>query len=179
MAINMNARFRIEDDGVTHINVWVKGKTELGRALSHFFESPFIHPFFGPFVSMEGFWHYIQSEERPDILRSLSGIAAKKKGKALTWAYVDNFHEIINGGNFYKIEQNPHLKEMFVNSTLPFDYYYLFTPKGDAAGLAPTIVRPSGYEWLVAGFEENRKMMCAGVRPGNGMYSQFIAKASA
>ena len=172
----MKPTFRIEDDGITHINVWIKGKTELGRMLAHFYESPFTHPFFGPFVSMEGFWHYIQSEEQPDILRSLSGIAAKKKGKTLTWKYVDNFHDIINGGNFYKVEQNETIRKLFLESTLPFDYYYLFTPKGDAAGLSPTIVRPTGYDWLITGFEEIRNMMKNGERPSNKAYSQFANK---
>jgi len=165
--------FNAEDDGKTHINIWINSKTPLGVMLAHFYESPFVHPFFGPFASMEGFWHYVQNEEQDDSLRSLSGMSAKKRGKRLTWRHVENFHEIITAANFYKIEQNAELKKLFLESTLPFDYYYIFAPKGDAVGLASTVIRPPGYDWLVKGFEDIRKMMQHGDRPSPNLYAQF------
>jgi hypothetical protein len=47
-----------EEDGVTHINIYSKGKTELGRWLTNFSYSPFNHPEYGKFLSMEGFWYW-------------------------------------------------------------------------------------------------------------------------
>ena len=167
--------FKAEDDGKTHINIWINSPTKLGKMLSHFYESAFVHPYFGPFNSMEGFWHYIQNKERDDALRSLSGMAAKKYGKELEWRHVENFQEIIIAANYYKIEQNAELKKLFVDESLPFDYYYLFTPVGDAAGLNEVIVRPAGYKWLVEGFEEIRTMMQFDQRPAAIDYDSIFS----
>jgi hypothetical protein len=41
------------EDGVTHINVYSRGNTELGRLLSNFAHTPFSHPEFGEFASVE------------------------------------------------------------------------------------------------------------------------------
>jgi hypothetical protein len=170
-------------DGVSHINIWINSKSQLGKMLSHFYESPFIHPYFGPFNSMEGFWHYIQNlriDEKSgmlvgdDTLRSLSGMSAKNYGKKLQWRHVDNFHEIIIAANYYKIEQNPELLKLFMQSEVPLDYYYLFTPVGDAEGLSDVVVRPAGYRWLVEGFEELRKMFQHDERPAYINYDQVL-----
>ena len=180
---NNTTIYKREDDGVTHCNIWLHAETKLGRMLSHFYECPFKHPVFGHFASMEGFWQYIQVDEaETDIkekrdlaesLRYLSGMAAKRKRSGLTWRYVDKFHEIINAANYYKIEQNAELKELFINSELPFTYYYLFVPKGELAGMKPRVIVPPNYEWLVEGFEENRRMMREGRTPPTNIYDQF------
>jgi hypothetical protein len=47
------------EDGVTHINVYSRGNTELGRLLSNFAHTPFSHPEFGEFASVEGFWYWL------------------------------------------------------------------------------------------------------------------------
>jgi hypothetical protein len=165
-----------DEDGIKFINIWFKGKTQVGRMLSHFYESPFIHPYFGPFNSMEGFWHYIQNVERDDALRSMSGMTAKNHGKKLSWHYVDNFHEIINTANFYKIEQNAELKKLVIESELPFTYYYLYEPTADAKGQPDVAITPPGYKWLIDGFEKNREMLKRGVRPEPLDYSSFSKK---
>ena len=126
-------------DGVTHINIWILGKTELGKMLAHFYHMPFKHPRLGPFNSMEGLWHYVKTEEKDDTLRALSGI---------------------NAANFYKIEQNPRLVQLMVESDLPFEFYYLFGPDNIK-------ITPPGYTWLVDGFEEIRRMLKEGRRPAD------------
>ena len=183
-----------EEDGITHINIWYLGKTELGKMLSHFYKSPFHHPYFGTFNSMEGFWHYLQSINSPDdavdpnklgpdgnpvkvprdTLRSLSGNAAKQYGKKLKWSYVDRFYEIISAANFYKIEQNPVLKKLFIESTLPFDLYYLNPPIGDAEGQRKVLTKLVNYKWLVDSFEENRILMQYKERPMQINYDEII-----
>jgi hypothetical protein len=142
-------------DGVDHINIWAKGETELGRLLAHFTRSHFVHPYFGPFNSMEGFWYYIKSEEQDDELRRLSGLEAKNYGRQMTDRWIENFFDIIIAANYHKIDQNDKLRELFVSSTLPFDMYYLHGPDC-------VLIRPSGYGWLVEGFEKLRKLMKAG-----------------
>lgn len=156
-------------DGITYINIWIYGKTEVGRALSHFYESPFLHPYFGQFNSMEGFWYYIKTREKDDRLRILAAAEAKALGKTLTRYYVKNFHEIINAANFYRIEQNEKIKKLLMESTLPFEYYYLFGP-------GSVLIRPKGHEWLIEGFEEIRTMFREGRRPAEIDYSQFLKR---
>jgi hypothetical protein len=161
-----NAQSADTGDGVNHINIWAHGKTELGKLLAHFSHTPFKHPYFGPFNSMEGFWYYIKTEERDDALRRLSGKRAKDLGKQYERKYIKNFHEIIITANFYKIEQNPRIKELMIESTLPFQYYYLY-------GEHQLRIDPPGYEWLVKGFEEIRTMLKEGRRPPDLDYSAF------
>lgn len=160
-----------DGDGVDHINIHVDGKTELGRMLSTFHRSQFTHPWFGPFNSMEGFWFYIKTKEKPDELRMLSGLKAKKLGKSLTRQWVENFTDIITAANYFKIEQNPHLKKLFLESTLPFDHYYLHGP-------GKVMIRPKGHEWLVAGFEQIRQWMREGKRPPEIDYQSLVSKPS-
>ena len=154
-----------DDDGITHINIGKNGKTKLGQMLAHFYESPFEHPYFGRFASVEGFWHYVQNKERDDKLRSLSGMAAKNYGKLLTWCYVERFYDIIASANYYKIEQNQELHDLFVESTLPFDLYYLREATGDAEGQGSVLIKLDNYINIIKGFEDNRILMHYGERP--------------
>lgn len=50
-------------DGVTHINIYSKGKTQLGRVASNFAYFPFEIPNDGRFSSVEGYWHWLGLEE--------------------------------------------------------------------------------------------------------------------
>jgi hypothetical protein len=145
-------------DGIDHINIWFKARTELGRELSHFYYMPFKHPYYGPFNCMEGFWYYIKSVQRDDSLRTLSGYQAKEHGRTLTRRWVDNFKAIIIEANYHKIIQNEDLERKVIESTLPFDHYYLY-------GDGNIIIRPKGNEWLVEGFEEIRTMIKEGRAP--------------
>jgi hypothetical protein len=163
-AVTVNPRAN-DGDGVTHINLSINGETKLGRQLAHFSDVGFVHPHFGPFNGMEGFWHYINSVERDDELRHLIGHAAKKYSKQLTKVKVVGFQEIITVANFYRIEQNPELQKMFLDSTLPFDDYY-YHDNG------PVAIRPKGHGWVVNMFEEIRTMMKQGKRPADLDYTK-------
>lgn len=65
-------------DGVHHINIYSKGKTEVGRWLSNFQYCP-IQTEHGDFNSLEGYWYWLTTCN--DELRELDGFAAKKLGK--------------------------------------------------------------------------------------------------
>ncbi|MNU19603.1 hypothetical protein D3C71_78340 [compost metagenome] len=148
----------VKQDGVTHINVYSRGNTDLGRMLAHFTFSPFVHPYYGPFNSMEGFWYYIKARKPEDALRTLHGWEAKELGKQLEHMRRPNFKELIVEANFHKITQNPRLLAMMKGSVLPFDHYYLYGP-------GKILIRPKGFEWLVEGFESIRTMVKMGREP--------------
>lgn len=65
-------------DGETHINIYSKGKTEIGRWLSNFSYSP-IQTQHGDFESIEGYWYWLTTLHGK--LRTLHGFSAKKLGK--------------------------------------------------------------------------------------------------
>lgn len=67
------------EDGVTHINIYSQGKTELGRMLSNFYKCR-IDTKDGVFNSVEGYWYWLGIEDckEKDALKTLSGYQAKK-----------------------------------------------------------------------------------------------------
>src|SRR5574342_342059 len=83
--------FTPETDGVTHINIYSKGKTELGRWLSNFTEAS-IETEDGHFASIEGYWYWLSTKD--DALREMVGNAAKKYGRAMRgkdWVETEEF----------------------------------------------------------------------------------------
>ncbi len=152
------------DDGVTHINTHHKGKHELGRMLSHYYEAPYTHPYFGPFECNEGLWHYLKDGYRDDVFRNLNGHQAKLRArhKMNSGQYanksIPNVTQVMLLANYAKIMQHPEIKELLMASTLPFDHYYLHGP-----GELP--IRPRGSEWLPNIFADLRKMFNEGTEP--------------
>jgi hypothetical protein len=145
------------DDGRTHINISSTSATQLGRDLTHFAAIPFIHPIYGPFKTMEGFWHYIKGEDKDDAYRTMTASKAKAYAKTKRTVKRPNFIAIVKEANFYKIEQNEALKALMVESSLPFEYYYLF---GDER----LKIQPNHSVWLCASFEEIRRLLKSGQR---------------
>lgn len=153
--------FTVEKDGIDHINIHSVGKTELGRLLSHFAHTPFTHPYFGPFYSMEGFWYFARcgfNEKIANRMRYLSGFRAKQAGRDLPQKRFDEFQQDIIAANYQKIILHDNIRELMIKSTLPFDHYYTF-------GVQGRHVTPKGAEWLVQGFEEIRTALQEGVVP--------------
>lgn len=140
-----------DKDGVNHINIYFKSTTRLGHLLSHFAHTPFIHPFFGDFSSVEGFWYYIRSEPRQEKLRSQWGASAKILGKSCAFTYVPHFPKIILDINYHKCIQTAEIKELLIESTLPFDHYYTYGRIG-----ALKQERIETLDWIRAGFEDIR-----------------------
>lgn len=123
-----------ERDGIDHINIYSKGKTELGRALSNFARQPFVHPRFGEFVSVEGLWYYLLASNAGPLkekLRSMAGFEAKTYGRNLVGKDWDNsewFKYIIIEA--LEIKANiPEIKEMLDANRLPFMHYYVYQGK--------------------------------------------------
>ena len=118
-------------EGKDHINIYSKSSVKLGRALSNFFQSSFIHPDYGIFKSVEGFYYWLLTGEKHDKLRKLYGFPAKEYGESLEKTRkVDKvFKEEIQVAIAHKIEQNEYIKDLLLHSTLPFAHYYYYGEK--------------------------------------------------
>lgn len=151
-----------EKDGVDFINIYSQGRTRLGRNLSHFARSQFVHPYFGPFQSMEGFWFYMKTGKKFDELRYLYGIRAKQLGRTLRTVHYPEFHEDILAGNYQKLLQDDGLRQAFTESTLPLTHYYLFKPKvaeHSNSQIKPVVIFPKNSDWLIDGLEDIRNAL--------------------
>lgn len=131
-------------DGVTHINIYSKGQTDLGRALTNFAKIGFNHPQYGKFESLEGYWYWFATGKVHEVLRDLYGYQAKEAGKKFERFDVPNFEQEMKFAMYLKIEQNPELKEQLKNSTLPFAHYYFYGSTGNSK-----IVANDSSKWFV------------------------------
>lgn len=158
-------------DGFDFINIYSKGKTELGRDLSNFARFPFTHPKYGQFTSIEGLWYWLRTEllsygwtEEQETervhLRLVHGHDAKRLGKALLanvpeTQWVDfpeeTFCEGIIDGIRMKLRSHHRLLKAFANSTLPLVHYYTFGKEGNE------VIRDGGHGWLIEALEGVRK----------------------
>lgn len=121
-----NPTINPENDGVTHINIYSKGKTELGRWLSNFTYAP-IETEDGPFNSIEGYWYWLSCHN--DILRTLSGFSAKQTGRRLggkDWVHTDAFRTKIKRAISIKIKSYPEKLVALKQTSLPLTHYYVF-----------------------------------------------------
>lgn len=127
---NINySQFTPTTDGINHINIYSRGRTELGRWLSHFQNHP-IQTEDGPFVSIEGYWYWLESFH--DSLRTVSGIDAKQLGKSLRPSYIvgdirpdDKTNKIIRATKI-KLDTMPdNIIEQFYASNLPLIHAYI------------------------------------------------------
>ena len=149
------------EDGVTHINVWSKGKTALGRMLSNFAHTPFKHPVHGFFASMEAYWYWCATGRSHDELRRLYGASAKTMGLKfdnVPWDPTE-FHETICEGIRCKIEQTIELRQMLRDSVLPLKHYFVYGARGDV------VVDKPEHQWQLDYIEQIRRELKAMVLP--------------
>ncbi len=136
-----------QEDGTTHINVYSRGNTELGRWMSNFSREP-IDTEDGPFMSIEGYWYWLGTND--DRLRNLVGYAAKQHGKSLpvvTQYTEDDFREKIRKAIRAKALRRPDMIQLLRSTTLPLTHYYVFGGK----------VVDAGYKWILDIWEDIRK----------------------
>ena len=146
---------KVELDGITHINIDKRGRTELGQMLTHMARSQFDHPEFGPFQSVEGFIGFIRSGAKDDQFHYVHGMNARYRAKNQDSDFIRGFRELVMEANFLKIVQNESLRVAFKDSELPFDHYYLL---GNGRP-----VQPRNAQWIIPGFEELRRLVKAGL----------------
>ncbi len=155
-------------DGVTHCNVYTKGRTELGRLLTNFARTPFKHPILGNFESGEGLHYYlkvgIENKATGDVkrfeeFRTLWGIEAKRRGAELSRTHMVLNHDFdyhMRLGLLAKVTQNPKLFKLFLASTEPLTHYYYY---GDPDSNNCKVVAPKNPGRLVTDLEEIREFL--------------------
>jgi hypothetical protein len=142
-------KFLPENDGVDHINIYSKGKTELGRFLTNFAHHPTFTPD-GYFASIEGYWYWLSCKN--DKLRHVWGFKAKELGRELRakdWVEDPEFKGKIKAAIKNKVENSP-LKDTFKNSTLPFAHYYVYSGK---------VVEVPKSDWIIEYITQLREEM--------------------
>lgn len=142
-----------ENDGIDHINLYSKSKSELGRLLTNFAHTPFNHHLFGEFCSIEGLWYWLLTDRKHDELRKVSGYAAKELGKAFLKEeklvqVPDDFMQNIKSGILAKVEQNEVVRSLLKENHLPLIHYYTYGDPGNQA-----IRRPREYDWITTYLE--------------------------
>lgn len=144
------------NDGVDHVNIYSRGRTELGRLLSHFATTPFDVAPHGRFACLEAYWYWLQCEEGPERerLRVLSGFAAKRAGRALRTPHFRlaselEFRRCIARATREKIRCTPRLASALRACTLPLTHDYVYAGRP---------VTPQGNDWVleVVEFFRNR-----------------------
>lgn len=161
-----NVELKPSDDGVTHINVYSNGKTELGRWLSNFSTSN-TETEHGTFVSLEGFYHYLKvmrvykvDENDTELnttinrLKSAYGVTAKMLGAKLRKMVSrrgihlidkpdDAFNRTFEEALYAKMIGNEEMLMYYMDERsngLPFVHYYNYEGK--------LIYKPY-FDWIV------------------------------
>jgi len=124
------------EDGITHINIYSKGKTSLGQMLSNFYNNiSDIKTKDGGFKSVEGYWYWLSvdsNQNDKNILRLAHGFNAKKVGKQLVdrfgRRFDDDFEDKIIRAIWNKAQQNILLFDVKYKD-LPFEHYYNYGGK--------------------------------------------------
>lgn len=141
-----------KDDGITHINAYSRGKTELGRCLSNFAECPFTCED-GEFQSIEGYWYWLSCPPgtQREQLRKLSGISAKKAGRDLRgkdWDETPKFRAKIETALEAKGAAWSYLRAELRECDLPITHYYVMRGK---------VIAPVKGSWVWAKWERLRE----------------------
>lgn len=129
-------------DGLDHINVYSKAKTELGRWLSNFAFTPLVIPGDGHFDSIECYWHWLLTGD--ERLRHMASYAAKRLGRILrprTAVFNKTQKEKLLAAIDLKINQDPIKRRLLQDSTLPLTHYY---EVGD-----PPLRKDGGHRWVI------------------------------
>lgn len=148
--------FLPEKDGITHINVYSKGRTELGRLLSNFADTPFRHPVHGWFRTVEGFWYWLKTGMIYEQLRDMEGWEAKMLGRKWAVVETDNFDTKIKTAIRCKLIQHPAILCALIDNELPLAHYYVVRGQ----------VKQAGYEWINEYYMEVREScLIRGYRP--------------
>lgn len=137
-------------DGVTHINVYSKGKTELGQLLTNFARTPFEHPTDGHFESVEGYWYWAKTGKNQDQLRRFYGFYAKDMGRGIPTVFNPNFEADIISAIRAKAACNVDIQTLLASSgELPLLHYYVYG--------GTKVVMPKGHHWQLKEWHRLRK----------------------
>ena len=156
---NARARLQLQDlgsigeDGETHINIYNRGKTNLGVLLANNTELRFGHSLYGVFMTIEGFWRYIRTGMKDELFRTLQPERLLAFSKRYEQIVVPNFQAIIAEACWMKVKAYPELLEVLKATDLPFDSYFIDIKDKNHR------TRPKFAYWMVSIYEEIRKAL--------------------
>lgn len=134
-----------EEDGATHINIYSKGKTEIGKWLSNFTHSPVVIDGV-TFNSLEAYWVYLCTDNL--AVAPLSGYLAKKFGQDHT-RVKEIGQEKIKKAIDIKLKTYLDKAKELSQTILPLEHYYVYGGK----------VKDAGYKWIIEHIELRRKQL--------------------
>jgi hypothetical protein len=140
-------KYKPEEDGITHINIYSKSKTELGRYLSNWTICN-LELALGNFRTIEGLIFYLGCFD--DRLKKTGGYDSKKLGEQLDRGQripEKDFRGYIVDAMIKKIERAPEFREQFKESTLPLTHYYVYGTK---------VINIPKWDWQVREWEKIR-----------------------
>lgn len=126
MTRTLNRRVSPSLDGIDHINIHSNGRSELGRLLCDQAQTPFTHPRYGKFESLEGYRHWCRTGKQHHILKELWGVAVGHRSRKYKEQRSDNYANEIVEGIHCKVMQTPDLYELLMGSVLPLECYFVF-----------------------------------------------------
>ena len=138
------------NDGVTHINVDVEGKTDLGISLA-MGKLAFNHPILGSFICLTAYSLMINSNAPNERFRFMTYNEAKAlQLRAKSGHTCKGYVSMMKEGYRCILQDHPKLLEEFKTSTLPLDAYFVSKETG-------LPVRSRKASWLIDILEELRE----------------------
>lgn len=154
-----------DQDGITHINIYTKGQTDIGKMLSNLSNYGIVHEQYGRFSSLEAFWFWLVTEQQFEELRVLNGFNANKRGRELckdinvdyeSVTTSEVFRETFKTGIECKLRQHTFIRQKLVETgSLPLTHYFFYSPKDGDLSQAKIIEKPQ-HQWQMDIFEEIR-----------------------
>lgn len=118
------------EDGITHINIYSKAKTEIGRFLSNFSDCN-VKTEDGIFRTVEGYWYWLSCKD--ERFRMTNGFQSKKLGRELRapdWVKDPDFYRKIGMAITIKIISDREMSWKLVETgSLPLYHYYVYGGK--------------------------------------------------
>lgn len=149
----------ISNDGVSHINVYSRGQTWLGRQLSNFAHTPFHLPVLTQTMvdnqhaaSVEGVWYWIGSGCQYPHLLQLSGYAAKKAGREYPRVSNERFPDMIRTAILHKLHDHPEITHALAMSKLPLYHYYVTRARA-------CVTPPRANDWVIDWLRHIRELL--------------------
>lgn len=152
--IDFNVRPDPAMDGITHINTHTKAKNPLGVILSPSYDigEPIHHPLMAHFRSVENLWHYLNTGGTRDNIRTMEPHVARNFARLTKKFSCDKFSELTIDLTILKLQTHSDWVNQMVNSTLPFDHYFV-------KGRDHMAVRPKVAGLYVKALDDVRKIL--------------------
>lgn len=142
-------------DGFDHIRIHPSAETALGRLLCNAAHLPLIHPIYGEFACMEGYWQWLRTGMQHELFRTVMGHRAYSIGMRYTTLVIPDFRKRVLEGLDCKITQGTYgggkrLSDLIVLSNIPFVQYALDLDYGD-------YIVDHNFQWFHEGLTQIRE----------------------